>query len=123
MQLQTFVLAIFVFQESVQATSYDVRQRSRYICGTEPYLFYSDIECSLHQVCVNGGMSLQVGCANDFQCQGIRFDARCINSCCCTLPRLLETTTPLRLRDNSSPSTWMPPLFISLVTTFLYLAV
>lgn len=80
------------------------KRQSRYICGTEPYRFHSDVPCNAYTLCPNGGVKTFVGCSTNVQCQIHDADTVCIDSCCCTLPRVLENTTYPALYDSGSPS-------------------
>ncbi|CAI5447442.1 unnamed protein product [Caenorhabditis angaria] len=58
-----------------------------FLCGSSPNQYYSEQECPSNlKTCPNGGLSLNVGCQQDFQCTpySTQSGATCINGICCT---------------------------------------
>ncbi|PIO60191.1 hypothetical protein TELCIR_18318 [Teladorsagia circumcincta] len=77
--------------------------------------------CEAYSLCPNGGVKLFIGCTTNIQCQLHNPDTVCIDSCCCTLPRVLETSTYGFLYDSGvSQATIVISLALSLLI-FLYL--
>ncbi|CAI2351793.1 unnamed protein product [Caenorhabditis sp. 36 PRJEB53466] len=75
----------------------------QYVCGSDPYRFYSEFPCNMYPVCINGGFKINVGCSADYQCTPYSQNAVCVNSCCCTVPRIIgPDTTTRRFFDASA---------------------
>uniref|UniRef100_A0A1I7T1Y1 Chitin-binding type-2 domain-containing protein n=1 Tax=Caenorhabditis tropicalis TaxID=1561998 RepID=A0A1I7T1Y1_9PELO len=55
----------------------EVQGRYRYICGSDPYRFYSEFPCNMYPVCINGGFKINVGCNQDYQCTPYSSNAVC----------------------------------------------
>ncbi|ULT94402.1 hypothetical protein L3Y34_003701 [Caenorhabditis briggsae] len=82
-----------------------VQGRYQYICGSDPYRFYSEFPCNMYPVCINGGFKINVGCQADYQCTPYSSNAVCVNNCCCTVPRIIGpdiVTTTRRFFDDAS---------------------
>ncbi|VDO71116.1 unnamed protein product [Heligmosomoides polygyrus] len=92
------------------------KRQSRYICGTEPYRFHSDVRefsavferasgclhadlprsaCNAYTLCPNGGVKTFVGCSTNVQCQIHDADTVCIGEWGLFIARAL-THLPLR---------------------------
>uniref|UniRef100_A0A915AU91 Chitin-binding type-2 domain-containing protein n=1 Tax=Parascaris univalens TaxID=6257 RepID=A0A915AU91_PARUN len=70
------------------------KRQSAYICGVEPYRFYSDVPCNYYAICINGGMRMNIGCTSDSTCKLYDPTYVCIQDCCCTTPQVRNPTLP-----------------------------
>ncbi|EYB96482.1 hypothetical protein Y032_0150g2776 [Ancylostoma ceylanicum] len=99
-----------------------VKRQAKFMCGNDPYKFPSDVPCSVYTLCPNGGVKLFIGCSTNLQCQIHHPESVCIDNCCCTLPRVMETTTYQILYDSATPHNYLTTFWIAFVA-LLYLAV
>ncbi|CDH92936.1 Chitin-binding type-2 domain-containing protein [Caenorhabditis elegans] len=95
--------------------------RFPYICGSDPFRFYSEFPCNMYPVCINGGFKINVGCNSDYQCTPYSASAVCVNNCCCTVPRIVgpDITTTRRFFDNSMNYVLNPFYFVTVFIFFL----
>ncbi|KAF1757108.1 hypothetical protein GCK72_013563 [Caenorhabditis remanei] len=96
-------LAQLISQQELLGTQ--VQGRYQYICGSDPYRFYSEFPCNMYPVCINGGFKINVGCTADYQCTPYSSNSVCVNNCCCTVPRIIGSgivTTTRRFLDDSA---------------------
>ncbi|CAI5449477.1 unnamed protein product [Caenorhabditis angaria] len=116
-----FLLLIFCFSDvsAQQQRFLNISSRYPYICGSDPYRFYSEFPCYLYPICINGGFQLNVGCSQDYQCTPYSVDAVCVNQCCCTVPKFVgsvQTTTTRRFFDNlSAQSNSLMIIFLAII--------
>ncbi|CAL2039906.1 unnamed protein product [Caenorhabditis brenneri] len=113
-----FSLAQLISQQELLGT--EVEGRYRYICGSNPYRFYSEFPCNMYPVCINGGFKINVGCNQDYQCTPYSSNAVCVNNCCCTVPRIVNqdfVTTTRRFLDSAVNT--MPLYLTSIVIAIL----
>ncbi|XGW32191.1 hypothetical protein V3C99_010400, partial [Haemonchus contortus] len=97
------ILSHFRAEVAASGSNHTIAKRqSKYICGTDPYRFFSDVPCDAYSLCPNGGVKLFIGCTTNVQCQIHNPDTVCIDSCCCTLPNVLETTTYTVFYDSAA---------------------
>jgi hypothetical protein len=95
----------YIFGDIVDSVKQVFKRQSAYICGTDPYRFYSDYPCNYYAMCTNGGFSVNVGCNTNATCQIYNPNYVCINQCCCTQPQVYQFTQPptaLPFFDSSS---------------------
>ncbi|WKY04882.1 hypothetical protein Q1695_005689 [Nippostrongylus brasiliensis] len=114
-------LASTVLVETSNSSGHLLQKRqSKYICGTEPFLFHSDVPCNAYTLCSNGGVKLFIGCTSNIQCQLHNADSVCIDQCCCTLPRMMEGSTNKIFYDSahSISSTMLAVLIIIALLEF-----
>ncbi|VDD93865.1 unnamed protein product [Enterobius vermicularis] len=48
--------------------------------------------CIYYPICINGGMSVNIGCTSDVTCQIYNVSWVCVQGCCCTTPRVYTPT-------------------------------
>ncbi|KAK6749411.1 hypothetical protein RB195_001802 [Necator americanus] len=105
---------------SEQSDSIMEKRQTKYMCGTDPYKFSSDVPCSVYTMCPNGGVKLFIGCSTNLQCQIHHPESVCIDNCCCTLPRVTATTTYQILYDSTTPRNYASAVSIAALV-LLYL--
>ncbi|CAD6192798.1 unnamed protein product [Caenorhabditis auriculariae] len=70
------------------------KRQAPFVCGSDPYRFFSEFPCNLYPTCSNGGFKLNVGCTTNFQCTPYAANAVCVANCCCSVPIMVGTPSP-----------------------------
>ncbi|CCD72809.1 EGF-like domain-containing protein [Caenorhabditis elegans] len=83
----------FVFVLHIEGSKF---KRQLYLCGSQPYQFYSTNPCPSSQSCPNGGIFMNIACEQSYQCtpyySGV---STCINNFCCTSPNSQNVPNPI----------------------------
>ncbi|PIC37601.1 hypothetical protein B9Z55_016172 [Caenorhabditis nigoni] len=93
------VLFLFVYSvDSLQDTR-DLVLRSKrqlYLCGVQPYQYYSTNPCPTAGSCPNGGLFLNAPCQESAQCSAFYSGvSSCINGYCCSSPNSQNNPIPI----------------------------
>uniref|UniRef100_A0A0N4ZC34 Nodule Cysteine-Rich (NCR) secreted peptide n=1 Tax=Parastrongyloides trichosuri TaxID=131310 RepID=A0A0N4ZC34_PARTI len=62
----------------------------KFICGNDPYRFFSHVPCEYYQICPNGGFDTFIKCDLNKQCTDINTHLTCVVNRCCTLPNVVS---------------------------------
>uniref|UniRef100_A0A8R1DPE4 EB domain-containing protein n=1 Tax=Caenorhabditis japonica TaxID=281687 RepID=A0A8R1DPE4_CAEJA len=85
-------------------------KRQMYLCGAQPYQYYSTMPCPSSQSCPNGGLFMNVPCTQSYHCtpyySGV---SSCINGFCCTSPNTLNNP-PISLTLPTTTTTTVAPI-------------
>ncbi|CAO4375930.1 unnamed protein product [Caenorhabditis nigoni] len=93
------VFFLFVYSvDSLQDTR-DLVLRSKrqlYLCGVQPYQYYSTNPCPTAGSCPNGGLFLNAPCQESAQCSAFYSGvSSCINGYCCSSPNSQNNPIPI----------------------------
>uniref|UniRef100_A0A1I7TPU2 CC domain-containing protein n=1 Tax=Caenorhabditis tropicalis TaxID=1561998 RepID=A0A1I7TPU2_9PELO len=106
MHFLIFAFCFFIGLQSVINESVEIKElrrfrRQLYLCGTQPYQYYSPNPCPTIQSCPNGGLFMNVPCQQSYQCtpyySGV---SSCINGFCCTSPN--NQNNPIQITTTTT---------------------
>lgn len=61
-----------------------------FICGIDPYRFFSHVPCEYYQICPNGGFDSFIKCNLNDDCNHVNPSLVCVINRCCTLPHVVS---------------------------------
>ncbi|CEF60197.1 Hypothetical protein SRAE_X000193700 [Strongyloides ratti] len=81
---------VFIF--SSQTIKYVISEEAvfNYICGNDPYRFFSHVPCEYYQICPNGGFDAFIKCKLNEDCKAVSTSLMCVINRCCTLPNVVS---------------------------------
>uniref|UniRef100_A0A0K0F2I0 Chitin-binding type-2 domain-containing protein n=1 Tax=Strongyloides venezuelensis TaxID=75913 RepID=A0A0K0F2I0_STRVS len=89
-----------------------------YICGNDPYRFFSHVPCEYYQICPNGGFDAFIKCDLNSDCLQINPSLVCVVNRCCTLPHVVSQ---VYLKSSRKLNVSIK-FFLSIVGFFIWIA-